>query len=100
MDSYGCIGSGSSTQYTAVKMSMENIERSLKSTPSATSTLSTKFKQEGWIDTTEDCTEAQLVQCALEKIRQDSDKFPTFVSMLNGTAGMSDIAVELERLCT
>ena len=91
----------STPQYKAVQKSMEDITRSLQATPSAKDTLCIKFKQEGWIDTIDDCSEAQLVECVLEKIRQDPSKFATFVSMLRDTAGITDVADKLEHnMCT
>ena len=86
----------STPQYKAVQKSMEDITRALQVTPSAKDTLCIKFKQEGWIDTIDDCSEAQLVECVLEKIRQDPSKFVTFVSMLRDTTGITDVADKLE----
>ena len=83
-------------QYKAVQKSMEDIIRAIRATPSAKDTLCIKFKQENWIDMTDDCSEAQLVECVLEKIRQDPSKFATFVSMLRDTPGITDVADKLE----
>jgi hypothetical protein len=76
---------------------MEQIIRCVESTPSAHRTLCTKFQAKGWIDVIADCSVNQLVQCALERIRQDSSEFPTFLAMLHVTAGLRTVANKVEK---
>lgn len=78
---------------------MVDITRALKATPSATDTLCMKFKEKGWINANDHCSEAQLIECALEKIRQDPNKFETFVSLLRDITGITEVADKLERMC-
>jgi hypothetical protein len=78
-------------QYQVVQSSMEHITRALKATPDATKTLTLKFKQKGWIDPTTDCSEDQLITCAMGKIENDSSTFQDFVAMLSDTAGLQDV---------
>ena len=79
-------------QYKAVLHLFEAIVQAIKATPSVKESLSIKFITAEWIDTTTQCTEKELVQCALGKIEQESSKFQTFVRMLRETTGMDTIA--------
>ena len=85
------IGRGT-PQYIATLESMEDIIRSIKATPSAHRTLCTKYKAKGWIDILAKSSEEELVELAVEKIRQNSSNFSTFVGMLQDTPGLEDIA--------
>ena len=64
----------------------------IKATPSSVETLSGKFKSKSWIDPNANCSEDDLICCALERIKQDPKQFPVFVSMLRETPGMIQIA--------
>ena len=77
---------------------MEDIIRSIKATPSAHTTLCTKFKVESWIDILAKCSEEELVQKALVKIEQDSSNFSTFVTMLRDTSGIDIVEIVEERM--
>ena len=69
----------------------------MRATPSAKETISTKFTMKKWIDPTAVCSEAELANCALEKVRQDPEQFPVVVAMFRDTAGMNIIADRLEQ---
>ena len=85
-------------QYKATLLSMEDIIRSIRATPSAHKTLCTKFKVKSWIDVLAKCSEEELVQKALVKIEQDSSRFSTFVTMLRDTPGLDIADVVEERM--
>jgi hypothetical protein len=78
---------------------MEEVVRYLKATPNAHETLSIEFKSEGWIDHITNCSEEQLYQCALERIRQDQQgsQFSTFLTMLHDTPGLNEVANKVEQ---
>ena len=78
--------------------SLDSIIETIKATPSAKDSLSVKFKMSRWIDANVDCSEADLVFCALGRIQQDPNQFPLFLAMLRATAGMDIIADKLSNL--
>ena len=84
-------------QYNAVLSLLEDITRAIEATPHAKETISIKFKMKKWIDSNAVCSEAELANCALEKIRQDPKQFPIVVAMFRETAGMDIIADRLEQ---
>ena len=51
---------------------------------------------ESWIAVNTDCSEDDIVQCALEKVQQNAFQFQQFLSMLRNTTGMADIVRILE----
>ena len=73
----------------------------MEATPSMTQDLSTQFKMKGWIKITADCSQVELINCALEKIQRDPSKnFTLFVEMLHATVGMGDIVNKLASFYT
>ena len=76
---------------------MEDITRSIKATPSALDTLCTKFAMADWMDYIGKCSEEKLIRCALEKIRQDSSKYSTFLAMIRDTTGLDTVADAMEQ---
>ena len=91
--------SGTDTiQYRAVLSLIEDITRAIKATPEVKECLSIKFKMKQWIKPTAACSEAELAQCALEKVRQDPEQFPILVEMFRDTVGMDIIAKKLEQI--
>ena len=90
--------SGTDTvQYKAVLSSLEDIITAIKATPEVKETLSIKFKMKEWIKPTAACSEAELAECALEKVRQDPGQFSVLVEMFHDTVGMNVIAEKLEQ---
>ena len=81
------------TGYDKVLRNMDNIITTLTSTPGSTDKLTVKYKQKGWIATTENPTEDQLVTLALDRIKQDSNQYDLFIDMLRGISGM-DLTVD------
>ena len=75
---------------------MEDIIRSIKSTPSAHSTLRVKFKANSWIDIISECSEEELVLCGMEKIRQDISNYSAFIKMLQDTQGLDTLVSIIE----
>ena len=95
---YSQQSSGADTaQYKAVLSSLEDIITAIKATPEVKETLSIKFKMKEWIKPTVACSEAELAECALEKVRQDPEQFPVLVKMFHDTVGMNVIAKKLEQ---
>ena len=95
---YSQQSSGTDTaQYKAVLSSLEDIITAIKATPAVKETLSIKFKMKEWIEPTAACSEAELAECALEKVRQDPEQFPILVKMFHDTVGMDNIAKKLEQ---
>ena len=90
--------SGTDTvQYETILSLLEDITTAISATPGVKGTLSNKFKMKGWIKHTVDCSEADLANCAVEKVRQDAEQFPILVDMFRGTPGMDIIADRLEQ---
>ena len=87
-----------STQYKAVLSLLEDITRAIKATPEVKESLLIKFKMKQWINPTTACSEAELAECALEKVRQDPEQFPILVEMFRDTVGMDIIAKKLEQI--
>ena len=98
-----CLGysrefSGTDTmQYRAVLNALEDITTAIKATPEVKESVLIKFKMKQWIKPTTACSEAELAECALEKVRQDPDQFPILVQMFRDTVGMDIIAKKLEQ---
>jgi hypothetical protein len=83
-------------EYKAVLEASENIIRTLLATPGSTSTLSTKFMQQNWIEITSRPSAKELVVCACAKIELKANEFKTFLGMLNDMAGMNIIVNKLK----
>ena len=83
-------------QYKAILRSFETIINCIIATPSAKQTIIRKFKMESWIAVNTDCSEDDIVQCALERVQQNAFQFQQFISMLRNTTGMADIVRILE----
>ena len=83
-------------QYEVMLQSMEDIIRSIKSTPSTHSTLRVKFKAKSWIDIISECSEEELVLCGMEKIRQDISNYSVFMKMLQDTQGLDTLVSIIE----
>ena len=83
-------------QYKAILRSFETITNCIIATPSAKQAIIRKFKMESWIDVNTDCSEDDIVQCALERVQQNAFQFQQFISMLRNTTGMADIVRILE----
>ena len=91
--------SGTDTpQYKAVLSLRSDMIRLIKATPSMMETISSLFKETKWMDILAKCSESELVDCALEKIKQDSAQFSTLLSVLQKTVGMQEIVEKLQRL--
>jgi hypothetical protein len=87
-----------STQYGAVLNSLEDITTAIKATPEVKESVLIKFKMKQWIKPTTACSEAELAECALEKVRQDPEQFPILLEMFRDTVGMDIIAKKLEQI--
>ena len=83
-------------QYKAILRSFETITNCIIATPGAKQTIIRKFKMESWIAVNTDCSEDDIVQCALERVQQNAVQFQQFLSMLRNTTGMADIVRILE----
>ena len=83
-------------EYKAVLEASGNIIRTLLATPGSTSTLSTKFMQQNWIEITARPSAKELVVCACAKIELKANEFKTFLGMLNDMAGMNIIVDKLK----
>ena len=86
------------TGYDKVRCNMSDIITALKSTPGATDKLTGKYKQEGWMDITENPTEDQLVTLTLQRIKQDPNQYDMFIDMLRDISGM-DLTVHRITSC-
>ena len=83
-------------QYKAFLESFETIVRCIKATPGAKQTIIRKFKEKSWLDPNTDCSEDNIVTCALARVEQNAIQFQDFVSILRGTTGMDDVVRRLE----
>ena len=72
--------------------------RLMQATPSMKETISSLFMEKEWIDIQAECSASDLVDCALEKIRQDPRQFSILVGMLRNTVGMQTIVENLSRV--
>ena len=98
-----CLGYSSglgtdTTQYRAVRNSLEDIVTALEATPGMKQALCIKFKMKEWIEPTAACSEADLAICALVKVRQDPEQFSVLVDMFRNTVGMEIIARKMEQI--
>ena len=90
--------SGTETvQYKTVLSLLDDTTTAIRAIPGVKETLTNKFKMKEWIKHTTDCSEADLVNCAVEKVRQDAEHFSILVDMFRGTPGMDIIADRLEQ---
>ena len=48
------------------------------------------------MDANTDCSEDDIVTCALARVEQNAIQFQDFVSILRGTTGMDDVVIKLE----
>ena len=87
-------------QYRAVLKESDAIIRMIKATPSAKETVFRKCKMASWIATDTDCPIDNLVDCVLQRIREDASEFSIFVKMLRDTTGMATLADKLEKNMT
>lgn len=55
-----------------------------------------RFKENGWVDPAEECSEDDLMKCALQKIELIPSHFQILVNILKDTVGMQDIVKLLE----
>ena len=92
----GSFSGTDTTQYKAVRALLADITTAIRAIPGVKEKIHQKFIQEVWIEPSAACSEAELAQCALEKIRQDSTQFSILVKMIRETAGMDIIAGKLE----
>jgi hypothetical protein len=86
-------------QFKAVLDLRSDMIRLMQVTPLMTETISSLFKEKKWIDFIAECSAACLLDCALEKIRQDPTQFLTLIGMLRKTVGMQDIVEKLISSC-
>ena len=91
----GGILSEKSPEFDAVKNTYVTITSTLRSIPDTKKNLLAIFKQNGWIAIGTDCSEEKLVECALKKIELDPRNFNDFVTMLQNTVGMQDVAKKI-----
>ena len=80
------------TGFDSVLSNLVDIVRSLKLSRGARVKLTLHFKQNKWLEITENPTEDELVTLALERIKQDPSEYDLFVSMLCDIEGMDQIA--------
>ena len=76
------------TGYDRILRHLVAITRALKLTHGAREKLSLHYKQNEWIDITENPIEDELVTLALMRIKQDPNQYDQFVSMLRDIEGM------------
>ena len=74
---------------------MTKIARALKSTPGARENLILHYKEQEWLDVTENPVDGELVTLALVRIKQDPSQFDLFMKMLCGINGMDLIVATL-----
>ena len=91
----GGILSEKSPEFDAVRNTYTTITSALQSIPDTKKKLLAKFKQDGWIAIDTDCSEEELVECALKKIELNPRNFNVFVTMLHNTVGMQDVAEKI-----
>ena len=72
--------------------------RQIQITPSTKETISSLFMEKEWIDIRAECSASDLVNCALEKVRQDCTQLSILIEMLRKTVGMQDIVKRLRRV--
>ena len=76
-----------------MRNNLNSIVRYLKSSPSASGTLSRKFIEKGWLDATANPTEDQLVTLVLGRIEYDANQNEELIDMLSDIEGM-DLIVD------
>ena len=76
------------TGYDKIRRNLVAITKTLKSTHGAREKLTLHYKQNEWIDITENPLEDELVTLALMRIKQDPNQYDLFVSMLHDIEGM------------
>ena len=76
-----------------MRNNLNSIVRDLKSSPSASGTLSRKFIEKGWLDATANPTEDQLVRQVMGRIEHDVNQYGEFIDMLCDIEGM-DLIVD------
>ena len=87
-----------STGYDKVLCNNYDIITALRSIPDAKDKLTGKYKQGQWIDITGTPTEDQMVNLALQRIKQDPKQYDIFIDMLRDIPGM-DITVKRITSC-
>ena len=80
--------------YDRVLSILDKIKRSLKAISGAREALTLYYKQEKWLNVTENPTENELVTIALTRIEQDPNQYDVFMTMLRKTEGM-DLIVKM-----
>ena len=73
------------TEYKMVQERYDDIVGAIHAVPSAKSSLISKYKQRGWYtirETPESVTKENIVDCALERIKQDATECRAFLEML------------------
>ena len=85
-----CSGTNS-PEYRSVNTNRSRITSALKSNPTASKTLKQKFKEESWLEPTDDPDEDALVTLILNRIKHDVNQFQKFIHMLRDIAGMDQI---------
>ena len=83
-------------QYKAIRESFGAIVRCIEATSRAKQTIIRDFIEKSWIDANTDCSEHDIVKCALARVEQNAIQFQDFVSILRGTTGMDVVVIRLE----
>ena len=77
--------------YDRVKSQLVTIVRLLKARKDARLTLTRHYKQEGWLEMTENPTEDELLTNALVRMKDNSSQYDKFLAMLLETEGLDMI---------
>lgn len=80
-------------EYQVVRSNISKITSALENTLGATKQLSELYKQNEWLSLAVDATETDLVNTALNRIKQEASQFKLFVGMLREIPGM-DLTVK------
>ena len=81
-------------EYERVKTSRSSITGALQSNPSASQTLRQKFKEKGWLESSSNPEDDQLVTLILSRIKHDIHQFEEFIAVLKDIDGM-DLIVDI-----
>lgn len=90
-------------EYEKVKKNMEGFIKAIQSIPDAVSSLTTKFKEAGWLAIhATDITAHSLIIQALNRIENDADEHQVFLEMIRGITGADQIVTMLSGsyMCT
>ena len=89
--------SGTQTaEYMKVKANMGTLIRTIKVTPTAVSSLTTKFVEKEWLAAhAKDITANDLITLVLNRIKNNADEHELFIEMLNDIIGLDQIVMLL-----